>query len=80
MDKQYVKVGDTVMWSGSFGSAPEQPAKITQIDHCSGPHSKYGVPVEQVEVGELRNCCVSLDNGHWAYGTQLRPIPQGATA
>lgn len=69
-----LKVGDEVMWRGGFGRDAAQKAKITAIEvNCQG---KYGTHVSEVEWKKVntRTVLVDLDNGHWAYGTQINPI------
>ena len=66
-----LKVGDKVLWRGSWGA--ESPVKVTviSIDRVS-PGEKYGEPVDSMDWDEVpRYAVVSLDNGHWAYGQQL---------
>jgi hypothetical protein len=66
-----LKVGDVVLWRGSFGTAPAKRARVIAIELCHGAHEKDGDPVDEVESRLLGRCCVDLDNGHWAYGDQI---------
>lgn len=67
-----LKVGDTVLWSGGFGSEPLKEAKVMGIEKCKSG-SKYGKPVGSVDWSLVnREVTVDLDNGHWAYGNQIR--------
>ena len=61
-----LKVGDTVSWSGSWGKDPAKDAVVEGIDH-------NGDAVESIAWSEVydRNVCVTLDNGHWTYGSQI---------
>ena len=67
-----LKVGDTVLWSGGFGMDPFKKAVVEGIEITNG--GKYGVPVDEVEWSEVRdrNVTVVLDNGHWAYASQIK--------
>ena len=75
MNAEFLKVGDTVNWRGSFGSAPAQPAKVTGIEWCAVGR-KEGRPISSIQWDKVdsRRVVVDLDNGHWAYGTQLSEI------
>ncbi len=69
-----LKVNDTVLWSGSFGTAGFKPAKVEAIDiNCDG--GKEGDEADEVLWNDVTrdNVVVTLDNGHWAYGDQLKP-------
>lgn len=65
-----LKVGDTVNWHGAFGREPAKEAKVESIELCK-PGQKHGEPVNSVDWENVKNVVVDLDNGHWAYGTQL---------
>jgi len=68
-----VKVGDTVLWRGAFGSAPAQKAKVVDMELTAGPRQKYGDTVEEAPwKAVLENRVLfTLDNGHWAYSDQI---------
>lgn len=66
-----IKVGEKVMWSGGFGAQAEKPARITGIEVCD-EGEKNGDPVDKASLDD--NLVVTLDNGHWAYGDQIRKI------
>ena len=70
-----LKVGDTVLWRGGFGSEPSQRAKVESIEICESG-KKYGTPVDEVDWNTVMNgdVTVDLDNGHWAYGHQISQI------
>ena len=67
-----LKIGDEVIWRGSWGNDAPQPAKVEEIEITNG--GKYGNPVDEVEWSEVhdRNLVVTLDNGHWAYASQIK--------
>jgi len=66
-----LKIGDEVIWRGSWGSDAPKRAKVEAIEITGG--GKYGKPVDEVEWSEVRdrNITVDLDNGHWAYASQI---------
>lgn len=68
---QIVKVGMKVKYRGCFGSGPVTEATIEYIELCESEHEKYGEPVSEVSVKDLRRCCLDLSDGHWAYGYQV---------
>ena len=70
-----LKVGDTVNWRGSFGYDISHKAIVDGIE-INVKGGKEGDPVDEVDWSEVtrENCVVSLDNGHWAYGNQIKPI------
>lgn len=69
-----LSIGDTVLWRGGFGSAPMEYAVIEGIDECERRRDKYGTPVTEIPWAYIEYACVSLDNGHWAYGEQLTRV------
>ncbi len=72
-DSNKVEVGDLVWWAPKYGR-PAEPVRIKSIDVCSRPGEKYGIPVDAVFKNGLSSCCVTLDNGHWAYGYAVVPL------
>ncbi len=72
-----LKVGDTVLWRGGFGTEPFRKATVEGIEITNG--GKYGDPVDEVEWSKVRdrNVTVDLDNGHWAYAYQIKRCPNG---
>jgi len=69
-----IKVGDTVSWRGSWGSHPPRAAKVIHIEKTEQPRQKYGESVDSIKVTEKSYAVFILDNGHWAYGDQIRRI------
>lgn len=76
MAERILKVGDTVLWRQTYGSTRSIAAKITAIEACSRPGIKYGVPVDAVPESLVPSCVFDLDNGHYAFGTQIDLIEQ----
>lgn len=76
MDSRYLRVGDHVLWRGSWGSNAPQPAIVAALEQTSEPHSKYGHEVSSLRWDLVRAgfAVVILENGHWAYGSQLAPL------
>jgi hypothetical protein len=75
MGEQMLRVGDRVRWRGAWGSQPARLAVVTSIDETDRPHEKYGREVQELPWARVRAdyCTVGLNNGHWAYGSQLDP-------
>lgn len=71
-----IRVGDTVIWRGSWGKDLPAPAKIVSMELCQHEREKYGIPVDEAHDIDKNRLVVSLDNGHWAYGVQLSLINQ----
>lgn len=74
----FLSIGDEVLWRGGWGKDPAKVTKVTSIEVCQ-PGNKYGNKVSTVEwEGVLNgntNIVVDLSNGHWAYGSQINPVP-----
>lgn len=71
-----LKIGDSVIWRGSFGNDAPKQVKVTNIEICND--SKYGISVDEVSWSDIklnpRNYVFDLDNKKWAYGYQLSEI------
>ena len=69
-----LRVGDTVLWRGSFGSAAPKQVKVEGIEIACV--DKSGLPVDHAPWSIVcnRSVIVSLDCGNWAYGTQISPV------
>jgi hypothetical protein len=66
-----LKVGDTVVWKGAWGSQEPLDAEVESIEiNCE---NKCGDSAEFVKWNKVhdRSVIVSLTNGHWAYGNQI---------
>jgi hypothetical protein len=69
-----LKLGDTVNWSGAWGTQAPVPQKVIRIEKdCVG---KEGTQCSEINWDDCNNdsVIVDLDNGKWAYGFQLKPI------
>ncbi len=67
-------LGTTLIHMAIFGNDAPKKARVEGIEVCPSG-SKYGDQVEEVEWSKCgRNVVVDLDNGTWAYGTQIKPI------
>ncbi len=66
-----LKIGDKVTWRGGFGVDVPKHATVEGIEITRG--GKYGDPVNEVKWNQVydRNVVVTLDNGHWAYASQI---------
>ena len=70
-----LKIGDKVIWRGSWGMDSPREATIAGIQLCA-VGEKYGKDISSCQWETVRNgkIVVNLTNGHWAYGMQLEPI------
>jgi len=77
MKTSRLTVGDKVMWRGAWNTEPPKKVTVESIELCP-VGKKHGSDVQSVAWntidGGKRNVVVTLDNGHWAYGYQLKPI------
>lgn len=69
-----IKIGDTVNWSGGWGTQPERKAVVTGIELCAKEGMKYGTSVKIVSIEDKNRCVFDLSTGNWAYGSQIRPL------
>ena len=72
-----LRIGDRVMWRGGWGNHAARPAQVVRLTRCApgekeGGHEIDAAPWALVVV-PASGYVVDLDNGHWAYGEQLRP-------
>ena len=68
-----IKVGDYVMWRGTWGRDPEAKAKVIGIEITASPKDKEGHTSEEVDT-DTQHYIADLDNGKWAYGWQLKQM------
>ena len=61
-----LKLGDEVIWRGSWGKDLPKEVKVTCIEINDINVSSIGW-----DKVESRDVVVDLDNGHWAYGFQI---------
>ena len=69
-----LKVGDTVRWKGSFGMDAAKDAVVEDIYKGAFSGDKYGESIDEVAWNKLhdsRRYLVSLENGHWAWASQI---------
>ena len=75
-NENLIKVGDTVLCRGSWGSEAPQTVTITHLELCVEAGDKYGVRVAELPWSEKGRAVVDMDNGHWCYGYQIEPPVQ----
>ena len=74
-----LKLGDIVIWRGSFGEDEPKEAVVVGIELTKHRREKYGKSVQEVDWSAVRDnrVCLSLNANsgqiHWAYGEQVRP-------
>ncbi len=68
-----LRVGNTVLWRGNFGTAEPIEAKVKYIQKNFENGSKDGKQVSSIDWDKVteRNVIVDLDNGHWAWASQI---------
>jgi len=73
---EMLQIGDEVMWSGAWGSEPPTIAIVESITLTDGINAYIGDSYYAVEwtICNDRRVIVDLNNGHWAYGYQVRPL------
>jgi hypothetical protein len=69
--------GMKVMWRGTFGEDAPKSARFTRIERTTRPREKYGEEAQSVSWinggWSFPFVCI-LDNGHWAYSNQIKPM------
>ena len=80
-DTTTLRVGDPVMWKGSWNTQPAERAVVTGLQVTDHPREKYGEEVESVSwaLVDANRVLFSLDNGHWAYGDQISRMAEEGT-
>lgn len=68
-----IRQGDIVWWRGSWGNEGWKEAKVVRIELVRPGEKDNGVLVPWVPTTVIENCVFDLDNGHWAYGYQIKP-------
>jgi hypothetical protein len=71
---EHLKVGDVVLCRGGWGHEAPKKVTITHLELCVEPGDKYGVPVAELPWADKARAVVDMDNGHWAYGSQIDPV------
>ena len=70
-NKNIIKIGTKVKWSGSWNTDPEQEVIVEGISKCEFEGDKNGTPIDEIPFDEKDNCIFDLDNRHWCYGEQI---------
>lgn len=78
-EKDILRIGDTVMWRGGWGQNPAKEAVVAVIEAEADLDDRVGQPVNMLPWSKVPQAIITLTNGHWAYGDQIRPLsPEGA--
>lgn len=75
-----LKLGDTVVWCGAWGTQPPKEAVVDVIEINVPENGRYGTEVDEIPIKDLKRtrCIIGLVNGSWAYGYQIDPISEEA--
>ena len=73
-NKNLIKIGTKVTWSGSWNTNPEQEVIVEGISKREFDGDKEGTPIDEIPFEEKDNCIFDLDNTHWCYGSQIHGI------
>lgn len=78
--QRVLKVGDEVIWRSGWGEGAPRPARVKRIEVDCNQLAEDGVLVDELPWGQVhtRSTVVDLENGSWAYGTQLWPDMESA--
>jgi hypothetical protein len=70
------KVGDKVIWRGSFGNGFPTMATIKGIGLVTNGDKEDTEPVNEIADDQMRgrDVVVDLTNGHWAWGNQISKL------
>ena len=63
-------VGDKILWSGGHGT---QPFKTARVEKISFKGKKHNILAWKF-IWSSEDVLLSLDNGHWCYGKQIKKI------
>lgn len=74
VNKNIIKVGTKVTWSGSWNTDTEQEVIVESISKCKFDGDKDGTPIDEIPFEEKDNCIFDLGNNHWCYGKQIHGI------
>lgn len=69
-----ISKGDQVWWRGSWGNDSWQQAKVVGIELVNKGQKENGIAIEHIPVEVKDHCVFDLDNGHWAYGYQIKEV------
>lgn len=76
---QRIQNGSTIEYADSFGAGMTRRAKVTRIELVESGE-KYGSQVISADLNEVKhseNYVLTLDNGKWAYGHQVKELIDG---
>ena len=67
-----LKIGDKVMWRGSWGKDAPQKTNIESIELTPYIGCKDdGEPIQSMTKDNYERCLITLTNDHWCYGYQI---------
>lgn len=70
--KSFLEIGDHVLFHSNDGKTRE--SVITNIEITAEPGEMYGLPVKEIDWSRRSCVVVDLDDGKWAFGTQIEPV------
>ena len=68
---QTIKIGMTVVYRGSWGHDAPKEAIVEGIELCEQERMKYGEPVDEVAIADVKRSVFDLSDEHWCYGYQI---------
>lgn len=69
----FLKVGMEVRYRPCFGRGEPKVATVEGIELCDDGE-KYGIELDKIPAMRISECTLTLDDGNWAYGTQVDEI------
>ena len=75
-DKNFLNIGDKVMWSGSWGSETAELAEVDSITIVETDTKRNIGDVDWIHWNFVRGreCIINLTNCHWALGFQVTKL------
>lgn len=69
-----ITIGTKVIYRPAWGREQPKTAIVEAIDKCKHEGDKYGDSVTEISWRDKDYGTYSLNDGHWAYGYQIKKI------